>query len=275
MFVDYHMHTNFSPDSPYPVEQEVLDAIALGMDEICITDHVDYGMKKVHLAELGYAVDSTDETYDYFPEYYNKLEYLQSKYKDKIRIKIGQEFGVQKQVLDKFEKLYSSYDYDFVLLSIHSINGEPLWLPDFKVDKTQVEYNLQYFEALYDMVRSFKHYSVLSHLDVIKRRDPNGSVDFEVIEPIVTKILETAIADGKGIELNTSSARFEVDELTPCTEILKLYRELGGKIITIGSDAHRPGQLGVGYEENVLALKKLGFKQFCTFDKMQPVFHDL
>ncbi|MDO5328606.1 MAG: histidinol-phosphatase HisJ family protein [Coriobacteriia bacterium] len=275
MFVDYHMHTDFSPDSPYPMEKEILDAIELGMDEICFTDHVDYGMKKVYLGKTGEIVDNTDKTYDYFPEYYHTIEEFREKYADKITIKTGQEFGLQKHVLDKFEKLYDSYDYDFVLLSVHSINGEALWLPDFKQGKSQVEYNMEYYEALYDLVKSFKHYSVLAHLDVVNRRDEHGPMDFEVIKPIVTKILNVAIADGKGIELNTSSARFDVGELTPCTEILKLYHDLGGKIITIGSDSHRPGQLGIGYKENVLALKKIGFKQFCTFEKMQPVFHDL
>lgn len=269
------MHSFYSPDSNYPIETEIQDAIVLGMDEICFTDHVDYCMKKVYIAERDEVIDNQDSIYDYVGDYYKNLLYLQDKYTDKISIKIGQEFGVQKQVLNKFEKLYKSYDYDFILMSIHSINGEALWLPNFKEGRNQVDYNLQYYEELYNLVKSFKHYSVLAHLDVINRNDENEPLDFQIIKPLVAEILKQAISDGKGIELNTSSARFGVKETTPSRDILKLYKDLGGEIITVGSDTHRPGQLGVGFKENIDVLKSIGFEYICTYNKQKPIFHNL
>ena len=83
------------------------------------------------------------------------------------------------------------------------------------------------------------------------------------------------IADEKGIEVNTSSHRYGLKDLTPSRDILKLYKELGGKIITIGSDSHKPGHLGAFVDETKEELKALGFEQICTFDKMKPVYHNL
>lgn len=98
---------------------------------------------------------------------------------------------------------------------------------------------------------------------------------FEKLKPIFTEILKTVIADGKGIEVNTSSHRYGLSDLTPSRDILKLYRELGGTIITIGSDSHKPGHLGTFIDKTKQELKTLGFKEFCTFDKMKPIYHQL
>ena len=83
------------------------------------------------------------------------------------------------------------------------------------------------------------------------------------------------IKDGKGIEVNTSSHRYDLVDLTPSRDILKLYKELGGNIITIGSDSHKREHLGAYIKETKTELKKLGFEYYCTFEKMKPVFHTL
>ncbi len=78
-----------------------------------------------------------------------------------------------------------------------------------------------------------------------------------------------------GIELNTSYHRYGLKDTTPSLEILKLYHELGGSIITIGSDSHKPEHLGTYIEEAKHFLKKLGFKYFCTYERMKPVYHEI
>ena len=82
-------------------------------------------------------------------------------------------------------------------------------------------------------------------------------------------------ADGKGIELNTSSHRYGLPDLTPSRNILRLYHELGGRILTIGSDSHKPDHLGAYIDEGKAELRTLGFREFCTFERMQPIFHAL
>lgn len=121
----------------------------------------------------------------------------------------------------------------------------------------------------------FHGYSVLGHLDLIKRYDPAGIYPFERTRDIVAAILERAIADGKGIEVNTSSFRYGLPDLQPATEILELYRDLGGTIVTIGSDSHEPDHLGSYLRYVQRRLAGMGFEAFCTFEGKEPRFHKL
>ena len=125
------------------------------------------------------------------------------------------------------------------------------------------------------VVREYKDYSVLGHMDLIARYAETGVYPFEKIKPIVEEILQVVIADGKGLEVNTSSYRYGLSDKTPSVEILKRYRELGGKIVTIGSDSHKPEHLGAHIEETKAMLRKAGYTQFCTYERMSPDFHDL
>lgn len=125
------------------------------------------------------------------------------------------------------------------------------------------------------LVQNYKNYSVLGHIDFITRYDDNGTYPFEKVKPILEEVLKTVIADGKGIEVNTSCYRYGLNDLTPAREILRLYRELGGRIITIGSDSHKKEDLCNYIMETKKELKNLGFKEYCTYEKMHPVFHGL
>ena len=120
-----------------------------------------------------------------------------------------------------------------------------------------------------------KNYSVLAHLDLITRYDRNGIYPFEKVEPIILEILKIIIKDKKGIEFNTSYYRYGLKDFTPSINILKLYQKLGGEIITIGSDSHKPEHLGNHIIDAKNILKNLGFQSFCTYDKMQPIYHFL
>lgn len=116
---------------------------------------------------------------------------------------------------------------------------------------------------------------MLGHMDLIARYDEKGEYPFEKVKPIISEILRTVISDGKGIEFNTSYHRYGLKNTTPSVNILKLYRELGGEIITIGSDSHKAEHLGAYIKEARYLLKELGFQYFCTYEKQQPVFHEL
>ena len=276
MFSDYHIHTYYSDDSNYPMEKVVKDAIKLGIKELCFTDHVDYEIKSDWEDESddkiidGKAMIKVD-----YSKYFAEIDLLKEKYKNQMTIKKGLELGVQTQTIDRCKKLVKTWEMDFVILSIHQIENKELYTFDFQEGKTQKEYNEAYYQELYDVVRHFHDYSVLGHLDLIKRYDKEGIYPFEESKEMITKILTYIIADGKGIELNTSSFRYGLKDLMPCREILELYLELGGTILTLGSDSHEELHLGAYINECKQELKKIGFKQFCTFEKMQPIFHRL
>ena len=283
MRTDYHVHTEFSDDSNYPMEQVIKDAITKGFDELCFTDHVDYGIKKDwdEPGEMIYRKGGAGEpdqmpvaNVDY-PVYYKTFQKMKELYQDKISLKFGLEFGMQAHTVEKYEKLFSRYPFDFIILSVHEIEDKEFWDQGFQNGMTQQEYNERYYEEMLYLVQNYHNYSVLGHMDLITRYDKSGVYPFEKLKPILTKILKTVIADEKGIEVNTSSHRYGLKDLTPSRDILKLYKELGGKIITIGSDSHKPEHLGAFVDETKEELKALGFEQICTFDKMKPVYHNL
>lgn len=276
MFADYHIHTEFSDDSVYPMEEVVKDAIKLGMDEICFTDHVDYGVKEDWDSgrEIEYRGNEPYANVDY-PRYMDSIERMRKRYGGEITIRAGLEFGIQTHTIPRYEALFHKYPFDFIILSIHQVGDNELWTQDFQRGKTQQEYNERYYGEMLEVVRAYKNYSVLGHMDLIVRYDQAGIYPFEKVKHLVEQILKIVIADGKGIEVNTSSHRYGLNDTTPSLEILKLYRRLGGKIITIGSDSHRPEHLGAYLGGTRELLKELGFERFCTFEKMQPVFHAL
>ena len=280
LFEDYHVHTEFSEDSDCPMQDQISQAINNGIQEICITDHVDYGVKldwdepeKIRFRDYGCAVANVN-----YPVYFNKLDYMRKLYGDKITIKNGLEFGIQTHTVGQFQKLFDRYEdrLDFIILSLHQINDQEFWMQAFQKGKSQQQYNEEYYRELYEIMKVYKDYSVLGHLDVINRYDLLGCYPFEKTEDIVAEILKLAIRDGKGIEVNTSSFRYGLPDLQPCRKILHLYKDLGGRILTIGSDAHYPNYVGAHIPEVMNILKdEIGFTEICSFDRMAPSFHHI
>lgn len=276
MYIDYHVHTNYSDDSIYLMEDCIKDAIDMKIKEIAITDHVDYGIKVDwdEGKEIVYRSGEPMANVDY-PKWEKELKYLQQKYKDQISIKMGMEFGMQMHTIDKFQKLFDKYPFDFIILSVHQVEDKEFWTQDFQKGRSQKQYNERYYQEMLDLVKNYKNYSVLGHMDLIVRYDKQGVYPFEKIKHIIEEILKIVIADGKGIEVNTSYHRYGLNDITPARNILKLYKELGGKIITIGSDSHKKEHLGAYIEEAKDELRKLGFEYYCTFEKMKPIYHKL
>ncbi len=259
MIANYHMHTSYSEDSSFKMEDVVKTSIAKGLDEICITDHID-------------CFGGIDPRFPYKSYEYDFLK-CKEKYGDKISLKLGIEFGMQRHTIPVFERIFDNANFDFVIMSCHEIEDKGFWSQEFQYGKTQEEYNIRYFEEILYLVNNFDKYSVLGHLDVIRRYDMHGKFPFERIKPIVEEILKKVISCGKGIELNTSCYRYNVGDLTPSRDILKLYKELGGRIITTGTDSHRAEQVDSGLEKGIKELEAIGYNEFCTFTQMKPEFH--
>lgn len=274
MKFDYHVHTNYSDDSEYPMEEVVTDAIKQGIQELCFTDHVDYGVKLDHDEPIPAVKNEMLRNVDY-PAYFQQFNELKRNYQQEITLRFGLEFGIQRETIPKFEKLFSSYPFDFILLSIHQIDNQEFWTGEFQVGKTDAQCYQEYYEEMLTVVKNYHNYSCLAHMDLIRRYLNKEENTFEANKAMLSEILSYIIADGKGIEVNTSSIRYQIPDTTPSVDILKLYQELGGTIITIGSDSHTPEQLGAHIEESKKLLKDLGFKHYCTFEKMKPHFHPL
>lgn len=261
MFYDYHMHSSFSNDSNTDMEYMIKRSIDLGLKEICFTDHVDYDLKN----DIDWGID--------YNKYFDTLDFFKAKYKNKISIKKGIELGLQKQIIDKCSNDATKYPFDFIICSLHAINRVDLYYGEFFKEKTQHEAYENYFLELFNIVKNYKNYSVLGHLDLVKRYGNYDKVlDDSSFIYIIESILKQVIHDGKGIEINTSCYRYNLPDLTPSRKILNLYKELGGEIITTGSDSHNPSQIAHNFDYIYEYLKSIGFKYICKFNKMNPEF---
>lgn len=279
MKADQHVHSDFSFDSRTPMQTQIERGVELGLDLMCFTEHVDYGVypdwdgpaptKEVN----GRPCRNAD-----YPRYIAKLHEMRERFGDQITLRCGLEFGVQRHTIAQYNALFERYasELDTVLLSVHQVDDLEFYPPEYQEGRSQDEYNLGYYEELLAVAREFDHYAVLAHLDVMRRYDPAGEYPFAKTRDLVAEILRTAIDKGKALELNTASWRYNLEDIQPRREVWRLYRELGGELVTLGSDAHRPERVAGNFDEARAILRdELGFRRFCTFSHMQPTFHEL
>ena len=117
---------------------------------------------------------------------------------------------------------------------------------------------------------------MLGHINLVDRYQhlymPGEPLNPPEVMEIIREVLKIVIYDGKGIEFNTSAFRYRTPVTLPTTEILKMYKELGGEIITLGSDAHTPEYIALNFREAADLIGTLGFRYVCSFNEMQPDF---
>lgn len=259
---DYHIHSSFSGDCEVPMEKMVLGAIKKGLSEICFTEHIDY--------------DYPDETivFDFDKvDYANTIKALQMKYEGKITIKKGVEIGVQPHLLTHYEELMANNSFDFVICSMHTVEKKGLHYGDLFVGRSLEEAYQAYYDELYECVKNYKNYSILGHVNLIKRyakEQVNNNFHLEL-----KNLFNLIIPEGKGIELNTSGIRYGLSSGMPSADILRLYKQCGGEIITLGSDAHKPNDIAFDFTSSLELLKSIGFKYISTYDDGVPTFHSI
>lgn len=259
---DYHTHSNFSDDATVEMAEMVQAAIEKGIKEIAITDHFD--------------ADYPDPAYPFtidFKKYYKELEETKELFKNKIKVVRGIEIGIQHgTTLEKCSSAAKSYDYDFIIGSFHCAEGYDIYREEYFTNRSVEASYEAFYTYMYQCLKGYQDFDVLGHFNIIDRyssyvASPSGYMD------IVEAILKLLIENGKGIEINTSSFRYGMGErTTPAIEILQLYKDLGGEIITTGSDAHKPADVGymLDYAEHM--IKSVGLKYITTFNHRKPKF---
>ncbi|MFA5635150.1 MAG: histidinol-phosphatase HisJ family protein [Anaerovoracaceae bacterium] len=260
--VDYHTHTTFSTDGFSTMREMVSAAADAGLTEIAVTDHYD----------PDYRLDGWGEEFSQ-AEYQNELNVIQEEFKDTITLIKGLEIGIQHgDTLKKCRKAVTSFDYDFIIGSFHCAEGFELSCGSFFKGRSVEDATLAFYKYVYDCLSVYKDYDVLGHINVIDRYGPYVPAYLDLMD-MVTEILKLIIDDGKGIEINTSSFRYGMgDYTTPSHDILLRYHELGGEIITVGSDAHCTRDVGDGIKWAYDKMKSVGFQYVTTFSQRKPSF---
>lgn len=265
---DFHLHSSFSGDSDTPMEDMILKGIELGLGCMCFTEHMDMDYVYLKPEEEGCFELNTDS-------YLYELARLKEIYSDRIKILFGVELGVQPHLRRELAVYAKSFDFDFIIASSHLCNRKDPYYPSFYENRSDEEAYREYFTSILDNLKGFDNFDVYGHLDYVVRYGKNKDADYsyDKYKDLLDPILETLIEKEKGLEVNTGAIRYGLKELNPCTGILKRYRQLGGEIITIGSDAHTPDTIAHGFDRAAEILTACGFRYYASFEKRTPEFH--
>ncbi|QOR34149.1 histidinol-phosphatase HisJ family protein [Clostridium sp. 'deep sea'] len=263
---DYHIHSHFSIDSKMKMEEIIKIAITKQLKEICCTDHIDL--------DFFYK----ERPFEFDPSlYFKEFKRLKEIYSSKVTIRSGVEIGLQPHLLERYQKIVTSYNFDFILASVHSVENVSLTKKDLVVKYGATELWQRYFEEMLNSINNFQQFNILGHLDVPKRYNiemKNSSL--KPYHSIIKQIYKTLIANGKGIEVNSAGFHYYgLNDNNPSKDLLKLYYDCGGEIVTFGSDAHNYTQIGKNYYSVINILKDIGFKYICTFKNQQVIFHNI
>lgn len=267
---DYHVHSNFSSDSPTPTEQMLERAIQSGFDRLCITEHHDMEFPKAvsEKTNMDFQLD--------LESYTAKMRQLTKEYADRIQLLTGVELGIKPHLSQQLENYAKQYDFDFIIGSTHIVDEMDPYYPDYYETYPDKKGIQRYLELTAENINAFLGFDTLGHLDYVVRYCPNPSI-YKPLDYLdyIDYILKKLIENGKGLEVNTSALKKGFDYPNPHKDILVRYKELGGEILTIGSDAHVPDALGYGFHQVEALLQAMGFQYYTVFEKREPEFRSI
>ena len=259
---DFHMHTSVSFDSETTAADMIRAAETAGLREICFTDHYDCHWLDNEAHDL-FTLDAYRAAYDTLPD-------------SPVTVHRGVEMGLTRWNRSIAEVFTQSYPLDFVIGSLHFVDGYDPYDKKYWDGKTMHTAYRRYLEEILDCVRTHDDFDVLGHLTYVAK-SPNNPyripVPYEDFTALTDEIMRVLIKKGKGMEINTSGVD-RVGDFLPSARHLQRFCELGGRVVTIGSDAHDPSRVGQ-YSDRAVAVCKEIFGHACTFAQRNPVFHTL
>lgn len=257
---DLHTHTNFSFDSTQDIQGLILRASQLGLKYLAITDHFDNGSK--------YTTQELD-----IPKYCQTLSSYKDIAKDNgVELLLGIELGYMPQKNNQNLQIIQSYPFDYVINSVHEVDGIDCYFPEYHQGKDKNSSYTAYFEKILESIDAPYYYSAIGHLGYVIRKAPYSPKEFRYneFEDILDKILKKIIQKQKILEINTSTEGL-VEPTIPSLEVLKRYYQLGGRLVTFGSDAHSSQRLADKFEITCKILKDIGFEYYTVVKNRQHI----
>lgn len=249
---DFHVHTSFSSDSEERLESAVAAAVQKGLKTLCITEHMDMDYPTGE-----FALDTARYQKEFF-----RVKQL---YSDRIELLFGVELGVMDYLAPRLYEFASDYPFDFIIGSSHLVDGADPYYPEYFDKFGDSEGIRRYFQSILDNISAFDDFDVYGHLDYVVRYSKAMTYNPLDFWDMLDEILRKLISMGKGIELNTAGLKYGLAFAHPHPQVLKRYRELGGEIITIGSDAHTGANIAYAFDKAEEILKAAGFAYRAVF----------
>lgn len=249
---DFHTHSSFSTDSTEPLMEMAKAAAEKGLRTICLTEHLDYDYPGGE-----FQLDTA--------AYREELMRVKEELSGKIEVLFGVELGLMDYLAPRLNEYAAAWDFDFIIGSSHLVDGKDPYYPEYFETLGIGNGILRYFESILANIRVFDNFDVYGHLDYVVRYSPEKSYEPFDYREIIDEILKALISRGKGIEVNTAGIASGIGYPHPNAFILRRYKELGGKIVTIGSDAHDRTRVAADFDKAQAALEAAGFDGYTVF----------
>lgn len=264
---DFHMHTEFSTDSESPVRSMLDAALKKGLTSVCITDHLDLDYPDDE--ELGPEPFQLD-----LKKYITMLTRMREEYRGKLNVYIGVELGLQPHLGKAYEELTGQFPFDFVIGSLHLVHGMDPYYGKIFEGKSDADVYREAFQETNRCLEKVSSFDVLGHLDYVVRYGKHKAQEYSYrkFSDEIDEILKKVISGGKGLEMNMGGIKYGLGFANPHPDVLKRYRELGGEIVTVGADAHKPEHIAYDFAEAGDILKACGFHYYTEFKDRKPIF---
>ena len=269
--LDTHNHSQFSFDGKKTtVESSAASAFEKGLGGIIFTDHYDFFVPEECLDEDG----SLGQIFD-IPAQQKEIERVQSLYEDGFKVLKGIETGVNINCRKELSEVLEAHDFDQVIASVHYLEDADPYSGGFFEGKDWKKAYGRYLETIYDEVSCLGNFDIIGHYDYVARYAPypQDSIRYKDFSDIFDTIFRYLIENGKGFEINTKScaAGSRGRKTIIDNDVLLRYRELGGEIISLGSDSHVPEAVADGFAGTASMLRSLGFRWSSHYEKRQLV----
>lgn len=267
---DTHNHCQFSFDGKRTtVEASAASALAKGLGGIAFTDHCDIFVSCMPGTEDSAVAQDFD-----IPGQQAEIDRVQSMFGDSLKILKGIEFGININCRQELSDILKSHSFDQVIASVHYLDNSDPYYGGYFIGKDCKKAYGTYLETIYTEAVALKDFDIIGHYDYVARYAPypQDGILYREFSDIFDTLFHYLIENGKGLEINTKSCTGGHGRKTFLDrDVLLRYRQMGGEIITLGSDSHDAANVAEDFEAHASLLRSLGFRWTSHYEKRQLV----
>ena len=267
---DNHNHSQFSFDGKRTsVEASAMAAAESGLGGICFSDHCDH-----YVPPMKASFENVVPEYFDVAEQQAEISRVQALLGDRVRILKGIEIGMYEECHEQIREVLRENSFDQVLASVHYIEQTDPYYGGYYEDKDWKQAYGGYLETIYREMTWLQDFDIMGHYDYIVRYAsyPVTSIRYRDFSDIFDEMFRYLIYEGKALEINTKSYEGHRGRLVELDhDVLLRYREMGGEIISLGSDSHDPSRVGAGFARHAALLQSLGFRWTAHYESRKLV----